>query len=310
MSRRKKKNHLSDKRIAFFITAAVISLLVWILPGISDEFAKYFTFYDDSVNITPTDGELSVHYIDVGQGDSELIIAPDGEAMLIDAGTSESKTYLTEYLRRCKITEIKYFVLTHPHSDHIGGASAILDAFEVKNVIMPDAISTTSTYKKVLEKIDAEGCGFITAEPNGEKYSLGTAEFKILGPVKDYTDNLNNQSAVIRLDYGQTSFLFTGDAESQSEADMLNRFPASYFKADVLKLGHHGSSTSTSGDWLSAVSPAYAIISCGKDNDYGHPHSEILNLLKKNNIAFFRTDRSGSIVIVSDGEAVSVLSPS
>lgn len=91
---------------------------------------------------------------------------------------------------------------------------------------------------------------------------------------------------------------------------MLNRFPASYFKADVLKLGHHGSSTSTSGDWLSAVSPTYAIISCGKDNDYGHPHSEILNLLKKNNIAFFRTDQSGSIVIVSDGEAVSVLSPS
>ncbi len=301
MSTRKKKKHLSDKKIAFLIVTAVIALLVYILPNISDGFAKYFNFYKDPDNITPTDGELSVHYIDVGQGDAELIIAPDGEAMLIDAGTSESKTYLTEYLHRCKITEIKYFVLTHPHTDHIGGAAAILDAFEVKNVIMPDAVSTTSTYKKVLEKIDAKGCGFITAKPDGKTYSLGTAEFVILGPVKDYTDNLNNQSAVIRLDYGRTSFLFTGDAETKSEADMLNRFPASSLKADVLKLGHHGSSTSTSEEWLCAVSPTYAIISCGKDNDYGHPHREILNLLRKYKIAFFRTDQSGSIVMASDG---------
>ena len=233
----------------------------------------------------------------------------DGKTVLIDSGTPESRTVLTGYLKEQGVKKIDYFVLTHPHADHIGGAAAVLDAFDVVNVIMTDAPTTTSTYKKVLQKIDEKDCGVIFTEA-GKEYSLGEAKITILGPVSDYSDDLNNTSIVLRLTYGRTVFMFTGDAEKKAEQDMLTKFPASYFRADVLKLGHHGSSNSTSDGWFFAVSPEYAVISCGRNNDYGHPHREILSLLKNNGTTYFRTDTDGSIVMSSDGESVKIISPS
>ena len=298
---------MNEKLVVLLLAVAAV-LILHFFPQIRDRLSPYISFYESDRVVTAADGDLAVHFIDVGQGDSALIITPEQKIMLIDAGTFESKDYLTEYLKACKITSIDYFVLTHPHADHIGGAAQIFDEFEVTNVILPDAVTDTSTYKKVLRKIEAEDCGVITPEPKKE-YSLGNARFTILGPVDTYPDVLNNMSVVIRLDYGSTSFLFTGDAETQSETDMLDYFPASYFQADVLKLGHHGSSTSTSDEWLAAVRPKYAVVSCGKNNDYGHPHREIVSKLQTSGITWFRTDESGSIVMSSDGKKITILSP-
>jgi len=309
----KKSSRISSaekKRLAYALIALVTAAILLIIPRTRNRVLEYLGFFDtDSPQAEIPDGEIEVHFIDVGQGDVELIMTSDGKTVLIDSGTPESRTVLTGYLTDHGVKKIDYFVLTHPHADHIGGAAAVLDAFDVVNVIMTDAPTTTSTYKKVLQKIDEKDCGVIFAEA-GKEYSLGEAKITILGPVSDYSDDLNNTSIVLRLTYGRTAFMFTGDAEKKAEQDMLTKFPASYFRADVLKLGHHGSSTSTSDGWFFAVSPEYAVISCGRNNDYGHPHREILSLLKKNGTTYFRTDTDGSIVMSSDGESVKIISPS
>lgn len=298
------------KKITYALIALAAAVILLIIPQTRNTVLEYLGFFEtDTPQAEVPDGEIAVHFIDVGQGDSELIMTSDGKTMLIDAGTPDSRSVLTEYLKNQGVKKIDYFVLTHPHADHIGGAAAVLDAFDVVNVIMTDVQTTTSTYKKVLQKIDEKECGVIFAEA-GKEYSLGEAKFTLLGPVSDYSDDLNNTSIVLRLTFGKTSFMFTGDAEKKAEQDMLAKFPASYFRADVLKLGHHGSSTSTSDEWFFAVSPEYAVISCGKNNDYGHPHRETLSLLKKNGTTYFRTDTDGSIVMSSDGESVKIISPS
>lgn len=309
----KKSSRISSaekKRLAYALIALVTAAILLIIPRTRNRVLEYLGFFDtDSPQAEIPDGEIVVHFIDVGQGDAELIMTSDGKTVLIDSGTPESRTVLTGYLKEQGVKKIDYFVLTHPHADHIGGAAAVLDAFDVVNVIMTDVPTTISTYKKVLQKIDEKDCGVIFAEA-GKEYSLGEAKITILGPVSDYSDDLNNASIVLRLTYGRTAFMFTGDAEKKAEQDMLTKFPASYFRADVLKLGHHGSSNSTSDGWFFAVSPEYAVISCGRNNDYGHPHREILSLLKKNGTTYFRTDTDGSIVMSSDGEIVKIISPS
>ena len=309
----KKSSRISSaekKRLAYALIALVTAAILLIIPRTRNRVLEYLGFFDtDSPQAEIPDGEIVVHFIDVGQGDAELIMTSDGKTVLIDSGTPESRTVLTGYLKEQGVKKIDYFVLTHPHADHIGGAAAVLDAFDVVNVIMTDSPTTISTYKKVLQKIDEKDCGVIFAEA-GKEYSLGEAKITILGPVSDYSDDLNNTSIVLRLTYGRTAFMFTGDAEKKAEQDMLTKFPASYFRADVLKLGHHGSSNSTSDGWFFAVSPEYAVISCGRNNDYGHPHREILSLLKKNGTTYFRTDTDGSIVMSSDGESVKIISPS
>lgn len=309
----KKSSRISSaekKRLAYALIALVTAAILLIIPRTRNRVLEYLGFFDtDSPQAEIPDGEIVVHFIDVGQGDAELIMTSDGKTVLIDSGTPESRTVLTGYLKEQGVKKIDYFVLTHPHADHIGGAAAVLDAFDVVNVIMTDAPTTTSTYKKVLQKIDEKDFGVIFAEA-GKEYSLGEAKITILGPVSDYSDDLNNTSIVLRLTYGRTVFMFTGDAEKKAEQDMLTKFPASYFRADVLKLGHHGSSNSTSDGWFFAVSPEYVVISCGRNNDYGHPHREILSLLKKNGTTYFRTDTDGSIVMSSDGESVKIISPS
>ena len=309
----KKSSRISSaekKRLAYALIALVTAAILLIIPRTRNRVLEYLGFFDtDSPQAEIPDGEIVVHFIDVGQGDAELIMTSDGKTVLIDSGTPESRTVLTGYLKEQGVKKIDYFVLTHPHADHIGGAAAVLDAFDVVNVIMTDAPTTTSTYKKVLQKIDEKDFGVIFAEA-GKEYCLGEAKITILGPVSDYSDDLNNTSIVLRLTYGRTVFMFTGDAEKKAEQDMLTKFPASYFRADVLKLGHHGSSNSTSDGWFFAVSPEYAVISCGRNNDYGHPHREILSLLKKNGTTYFRTDTDGSIVMSSDGESVKIISPS
>ena len=242
---------------------------------------------------------LRVYFLDVGQGDCTVLTQGDS-AMLIDAGENDKGTAVQSYLEYLGIANLDYAVLTHPDSDHIGGADVVLYKFGCDTILMPDAETDTKTYDEVIQAMNAKGESAVHPSP-GDIYEFGEASFTILAPVQSYDDN-NNNSIVLRLDYGENSFLFTGDAESQAEADILAS--GADVDADVLKAGHHGSSTSTSDEFLAAVSPEYAVISCGEGNSYGHPHAETLNKLRQNGITVFRTDEQGTIVAESDGQEI------
>ncbi|MFT4006881.1 MAG: MBL fold metallo-hydrolase [Lacrimispora sp.] len=244
--------------------------------------------------------DLRVHFIDVGQGDSTLI-EKDGHFMLIDAGERDQGQVVVSYLKKQGVGKLDYVIGTHPHSDHIGGLEAVIREFDIGKVILPEKEHTIKTYERLLDAIEDKNLK-VTLPKVGDSYELGSASFQILAPIRDYGDNLNNWSVGIRLTYGKNSFVLCGDAEKEAEADMAAN--GLTLKADVLKLSHHGSSTSSSDQFMDLVDPDYAVISCGKNNDYGHPHKEILEMLKKRNIKAVRTDQLGTIVAVSDGTKV------
>lgn len=244
---------------------------------------------------------LTVHFIDVGQGDSTLI-GQNGHYMLIDAGERDKKDAVISYLKSQGVETLEYVIGTHPHSDHIGGLAEVIQEFKVDHVILPEKEHTTKTYERLLDAIEEKGLK-ITVPKAGDEFSVGEASFQIIGPNGDYGDELNNWSIGIRLAYGQNSFVLCGDAEKEAEEDMCNN--GLLLQADVLKLSHHGSSTSSSDQFMDQVRPLYGVISCGKDNDYGHPHKEILEMLKKRNIKALRTDAEGTVVISSNGTELS-----
>lgn len=241
--------------------------------------------------------ELTVHFMDVGQGDSTLIVCKD-EAMLIDAGDNDQGTKIQNYLQKQGISKLKYIIGTHPDADHIGGMDVILYKFDCKTVIMPDETKDTNTYRDVIDTMANKGYQN-TMPVVGDTYALGDAVFTILSPSHSYGDS-NNNSVVIRLTHGKNTFLFSGDAQEEAEADMLQS--GQPLTAGVYKVGHHGSSTSSSLSFLRAVSPAYAVISCSEGNSYGHPHAEVLNNLRSLGIQVFRTDEQGTVAARSDGE--------
>ena len=251
------------------------------------------------------DGEMQLHVIDVGQGDSTLIMSKDG-IVLVDAGPGSAEDSLVEYLKDVGITTIDYAIFTHPDEDHIGGADVVINNFEVKNVIMPNATKTTKTFEKMIEAIEQSNANVIEAT-SGASYTLGDIAFRILAPNKASYDATNNYSVVVKLTYGNNTFMLTGDAESESESEILAKYPASELRADFLKVGHHGSSTSTSTAFLTAVSPSIASISCGEDNKYNHPHRETIEKLQGANIKVYRTDLLSTIVFVCDGNTISVV---
>lgn len=244
--------------------------------------------------------DLKVHFIDVGQGDSTLI-EKDGHFMLIDAGERDQGQGVVSYLKKQGVGKLDYVIGTHPHSDHIGGLETVIKAFDVEKVIMPEKAHTTKQYERLLDAIEEKGLKITLPEP-GTSYELGEASFQIIAPNGKYGNELNNWSVGIRLDYGKNSFVLCGDAEKKAESDMLANGLS--LKADVLKLSHHGSSTSSSREFIQRVNPKYAIVSSGKNNDYGHPHKEVLELMKEKNIQVFRTDQLGTIVAVSDGTEI------
>lgn len=254
---------------------------------------------------TSHSGVMEVHFIDVGQGDSILIEA-ENSTMLIDAGENNKGSIVADYLKAQNITKLDYVIGTHPHSDHIGGLDTILDTYQVGQVIMPEVVHTTKTYEDVLDVIDKKGLS-ISKPVVGDVYRLGSASFTILAPNSGSYEEINDYSVAIKLTYGDTSFLLTGDAGSLSEEEMLaNGLDLS---ADVLKLGHHGSVYSTTDSFLDAVAPLYAVASVGSDNEYGHPHPDTLVKIDSRSIKLYRTDRQGTIVFTSDGKTISVNTP-
>ncbi|MFA5576579.1 MAG: ComEC/Rec2 family competence protein [Tissierellaceae bacterium] len=250
---------------------------------------------------TSSGGFLEVHFLDVGQADS-IFIKKGSEAMLIDAGNNKDGKFVVDYIRKQGIENLKYVIGTHPHADHIGGLDDVIDNFQVEKVIMPNKMANTRTFEEVLDSIADKGLK-ITRPRVGDKYDLNGAQFTILAPNGENYSSTNDYSIVVKLVNGSNSFIFTGDAEALSEREMLenNRWA---LKADVLKVGHHGSVTSTIPEFLEAVNPRLAVISSGEGNTYGHPHKEIIELLEENKIEILRTDILGTIVIMADGENI------
>ncbi len=257
-------------------------------------------YFLEDVTPPPSMDSVEVHFIDVGQGDSILIRSPHGDA-LIDTGESKNYPALKKYLKDNGVKNLALCVATHPHSDHIGSMDRIVSDFEIEKLIMPDVVHTSATYERLVDAIMEKGLKATKAK-GGDSFTIGELAFTVVAPNSKEYDELNNYSAVIKIEYGQTSFLFTGDAEEISENEILSKdFDIS---ADVLKLGHHGSKTSTGENFLKAVSPKYAVIMCGKDNTYGHPTQKILKRLASNNITTYRTDEMGTIIIKTDGNSI------
>lgn len=289
----KRKYRKIKKTVTAIIVIAVAILGIWFGK---DAFVKAPT-------VEPVSGgEVQFHFIDVGQGDAALIRTEHGD-ILIDAGTNSSEDELKAYLDSLGIKDIAYAVFTHPHEDHIGGADMVLENYNVKKAVLPNISHTSKTYQTMMDCIEAEGCEVIEALPD-KSFKVGELLCTILAPVTGGYTELNDYSVVLRVDYGDTSAIFTGDAEIFSENQMLERYGSAaggMLDVDLIKVGHHGSDTSSGQAFLDAVTPAYGVISVGEGNDYGHPVQSILARYEALNVKLYRTDKEGSVVFSSTG---------
>ena len=251
---------------------------------------------EESTSALPT-SKISVHFLDVGQADSILLLSENGQAMLIDAGNNADGAGIVQYLRDLDITELSYVIGTHPHEDHIGGLDDVISWFGVKTIMMPKVSTTTQTFEDVLDVIASKDLS-VTAPSVGDTFEFSEGILQVVSIGED-EDDLNNSSLVLRYTYGDISFLFTGDAESAAEEKMLTS--GLELKSTFLKVAHHGSDTSSTAAFINAVSPKVSIVSVGKDNAYGHPSKSVLDMLSATSI-MYRTDESGTIVVTTNGK--------
>ena len=301
MTRRRK---ISTKRILSGIITVIILGIAGIL-GTNEEFINTISNVDKQTNSQNeqqiefvAQEDLLIDFIDVGQADSILVRNQD-KIMLIDAGTNEAGEMVVKYLQNLGITKIDYLVGTHPHEDHIGGLDNVINNFDIGQIYMPKIETTTKTFEDVLEAIENKNLT-VTAPNKGDKIELGQAVGEFMTePILD-KDNLNVSSLVLRLEFGNTSYLFMGDAEEENEETII------WPKTDVLKVGHHGSSTSSSKSFLEQVQPKYAIIMAGKDNSYGLPTQETIDKLHNIGSEIYRTDEDGTIQMTSDGNTIQI----
>lgn len=298
----KKKRRKVYIVIALGIVGIIISILE--LFGITNwHKVNLFTGAVDGIKVADTD--FAVYYLDVDQSDCSIVVCDD-EVMVIDTGTYRQLSDIQEALYALNIDTIDYLVITHQHDDHMSGAERLMKIYNVENIIMPrlsenNAVNT-ETYNRLLQTIADYGVNPIAAQ-HGKSFPLGCATVNLLAPLKQYTE-LNNMSIVLKIVYGETSFLFQGDSESQVENDLLR---SGYdLSADVLKLGHHGSKTASTQKYLDAVNPQIAIISCGQGNSYGHPRNTVMEYLVERDIDYYITIDSGDITVSSDGKNIEV----
>ena len=253
---------------------------------------------------------LEVYVLDVGQGDCIFLLSPDGRTMLIDTGEAQYYSVIESFLKNKGIEKLDVVIATHPHNDHIGSMDRVIENYDIGKFYMPEIAHTTETYNNMLSALREKGITPRTVY-GSKKAQLSWGDddvtIRFLSPFEaaEY-DSINDESIVLRVEYGKTSVLLTGDAETYAESVMLANLPEEDLAATVLKLGHHGASTSTSEVFLKAVSPQIAVVSAGADNDYGHPHEETLALLQKYGIPLYRTDENGTIRIVLDGKTAKV----
>ncbi len=301
MARRKKKKLGLGGSL---LLAALLILAYFLYPYLTESTPPA---PDNDQGNAAVVGEVSVHVIDVGQADAILLVAPEGN-MLIDAGerTTASETALKNYLDALGITTLDYFVATHNHSDHIGGADMILREYTVKNMLMTDIVASTGVYNDMLTALEASDATVIEAVPD-LTFSIGEMSCRVLGPLKRYSDT-NDQSIVLRVTFGEVSMMFSGDAEGnregESEKDLVAKYSAAELQSDFYKAGHHGSDTSSSTAFLQKVSPNIIAISVGEGNKYGHPIQSVLDAYAAIGAEVYRTDREGDLVFVCDGESI------
>jgi competence protein ComEC len=250
---------------------------------------------------------LSVHFIDVGQGDATLIMAPSGARVLIDAGALDSEDVLLEYLAHYNVTKLDALIISHPDSDHLGSADAVLRKIDVDLVIHPGFFKDTPAYDEFLSAVEEEGCPVLTSASMVEGQYLDLADDLTVQVLSAYleADDSNSASIVLRVSYGSEDLMFMGDAPSGVEDWVMRHYD---IDSEVLKVAHHGSYSSTSQDFLDEVTPQYAVIFCAQGNDYGYPHDEVLDRLASVGAAVYRTDLSGTIVLESDGSSLTMLS--
>lgn len=249
--------------------------------------------------------ELMVYFLDVGQADSILIRAGNNN-MLIDAGNNEDGALIVSYLKELGVEQLDYVVGTHPHEDHIGGMDDIINNFDIETYMMPDVLSTTKTFEEVLTDLSNNNLTYLVPK-EGSSYDLGSADVKIIY-VGEEGGDLNDASVVLKLTYGDNSFLFTGDATSNVEEELLES--NANIKSDVLKVAHHGSDYSSTNEFIDAVNPEYAVISVGKNNSYNHPSLNTLEKFNKRGIKVYRTDEDNTIIFTSNGSDLTITTES
>jgi competence protein ComEC len=266
----------------------------------------FFNFSNSSSTFSSHNNSTNnslIHFIDVGQGDS-ILIQVNNKNILIDGGPNSSERKLETYLKKHKVKKIDFFIVTHPHEDHIGGGDNILKKFNINYIYSPQIMSNNKDFIDLVAEIKKQNKK-INIASEGVIIELGEeAYLKFFSPEKKNYDNINNSSVVIKFTFRNTSFLFTGDSEKLIEDTLLSKDYA--LSSDVIKVAHHGSKTSSSKLFLSKVNPKYAVISCGIGNDYGHPDKLVLNRLKEMNIQIFRTDKDGHIIFYTDGNSLSI----
>ena len=299
--KKRKRRRRSKKKIRRIKrTVTIVAVIILAILGI---FLGREALTKPGPTVEPVSGnQVQFHFIDVGQGDAALIRTAEGN-ILIDAGTGEAEDDLKAYLDSLGVTDIEYAVFTHPHEDHIGGADMVLQNYNVRNVVLPDKTHTSKTYEKMMDAIEERACKVVRAEPE-KTFKVGELTCTILAPIGKEYDEMNDYSIVLRADYGETSVLFTGDAELLSEEEMMDRYGTAaggMLDCDLIKVGHHGSDTSSGKDFIKAVSPDFGVISCGKGNTYGHPVQSILKRYESQNVTLYRTDLEGDIVFISTG---------
>lgn len=280
--------------------------LLWLgLVLIASFFITKFT--DVAISLTEksiplSENEMAIVYVDTGNSDSIVIHLPNGETMLIDAGKPDDFYAISKVLDSFSEDTIDYAIISHQHDDHIGSFPEILENYRVKTVYLPDSPIENPQTKESMALIEEMGIPVIQAKA-GVTVCDGDVTAKFLSPLYEHYGDDNDYSGVLSLTYGERSFLFMGDATTDVENDMLSKKTVP--KADVLKIGHHGSKTSTSKRFLNAVSPDYAVITTG-ENDYGHPTKKVLDLLNAKGIKVYRSDHHGNVTFVTDGQALSV----
>ncbi len=298
LSKRQKK-----KRIKYALT--VLAAAVCLVVGVVGDWDKIGDDLGLSQPSVTAEGELEVHFIDVGNADC-ILVRQEDKTMLIDAGERKSKTVVQQYLQTYGVEKFDLVIATHPHADHIGGMAYILENYPVERFVMSymdeEHTPTTASYENMLEALIEKNIPVDEAVP-GAVYELGTARLQILAPYEPDAD-ANNISVVTRLTFGDKAFLFTGDAETSVEKQLISGDYS--LKADVLKLGHHGSNTSNSTAFLRQVAPDFAVITCGENNEYGHPHQEVVDRLTRQEMTVYRADVDGHIVFTTDGATLSV----
>lgn len=284
------------ENIRLRITSLVMMLII-------EAFIAIFTvnFFNSEV-LANTNNELKVCYLDVGQGDA-IYVKVNNYDILIDAGPKSNVGDLMNQLSEKNIDDFEIVIATHPHEDHIGGMMEVFNKYKVEEFYMPPVVHTTDTFEALLNSVAKEG---IKVKPikEGTHLNLGdNAVIDVYSPIDNFYEDLNDYSTIMKLTFGDTKFIFTGDAEACAEKKVVDKY-SKELKGDVLKFAHHGSRTSSTDEFIKEVSPKYGVICCGKNNDYGHPHKETIDIISKYDIDIYRTDKEGEIDIRSDGKKI------